>query len=242
MSGHGGSRHIKRMAVPSLISHQRKAATFVQKPSPGRHALGESLALSTLLRDVLGLVEDTRQARKLLVEGKIIVDGKVARSPKLCVGLMDVIEIPSLNARYRLVVSGGKLKPLPVSKDEGHVKLCKVTGKAAVAQGKVQLNLHDGRSQLIEREEDRFTPGDTIKLSVPKQKIEGFIKLERGARCYVYRGRHAGAVATLQDLVERAGSKEADARLKMDDGQELITVKSYLFAVDKEFRLNVAQS
>jgi len=225
------------MAVPALLSRQRKKSMWVRKPAPGRHPLVECLALSTLLRDVMGLVEDTSQARKLLNEGRILIDGKAARDPKMGVGLMDLVEIPLLKAHYRIMVLAGKLIPIPISEAESKFKLCKVIGKTIISQNKVQLNFHDGRSQLIDSEEDRFTPGDTVKLSIPKQKIEGFVKLEKGARCYVYRGKHAGKVAMLEEVLERKGSRESDARLKTAEGGELITVKGYLFAVDKDFQL-----
>lgn len=237
MASHGGSRHWKRMAVPGLLSRERKRAVWVTKPAPGRHAREESLALVTLLRDVLRVAEDASQARKLLQSGLVLVDGKPARDKKLAVGLMDLVSIPSLDAHYRLVVRGGKLLPLAVPKDQVKVKLCKVVGKTFVPGSKVQLNLHDGRSQLIEREEDRFAPGDTVRLAVPAQKIEGFVKLERGARCYVFRGRHSGTLATLEEVLERKGSRESDARLRGADGKDLITVKGYLFAVDPDFKL-----
>lgn len=225
------------MAVPSLLSRERKSSMWVRKPAPGRHPLTECIALSTLMRDVLHLVEDTSQARKLLAEGRVLVDGKAAKSTKLGVGLMDTIAIPALKAYYRMVVANGKLLPVKITEAETKVKLCKVTGKTILGANKVQLNLHDGRSVVIEREEDRFAPGDTIKMGVPVQKIDGFVKLEKGSRCYVFRGRHAGAVATLEDVMERAGSRESDARLKTKDGGELITLKGYLFAVEKDFAI-----
>jgi small subunit ribosomal protein S4e len=89
---------------------------------------------------------------------------------------------------------------------------------------------------LIEKEEDRFKVGDTILVSVPNQEMKGFLKMEKGAPCLVFKGRHSGELAVLEEILSREGSKPADARLTTE-GKELITLKNYLFVVDKDFKV-----
>ncbi|MBI3587633.1 30S ribosomal protein S4e [Candidatus Micrarchaeota archaeon] len=237
MAGHGRKRHFKRLAAPKLVSIGRKKARYLRAPFAGRHKKGEAFSLLVLLRDVLKLARDRGEAKRVLSGGMVLVDGAARRDEAFPVGLMDTVSIPEQGLHFRIVVANGKLSPAVISEKEAGVKLCKVVGKSLVRGGKIQLSFHDGRSHIIEREEDRFSLGDTVKLSIPGQKISGFIKLEKGARCYIHLGKHAGKLAKLDGLLERAGSTATDASLTADAGEKLITRKNYVFAVEDDFKL-----
>jgi len=221
------------LASPVAWSVGRKGIKWAPKTSPGGHKTVESIPLVVLLREKLGVAANAREARKLLNAGLVLVDGKAVHDANYGAGLMDIVSFKGGDA-YVVLAKGNRLVLAPVSKAHAGVKYCKVLDKRFVGKGKVQLNLHDGRNQLIEREEDRFKPGDTVKLAMPSQKMQGFAKFEKGCRCFVYKGKHAGESGELIEVVERPGSKPADARIKAKNG-ELVTLKDYLFVVDKEF-------
>ncbi len=235
MASHGRKRHLKRLAKPAIIPISNKGTRYLKKHSPGAHKQLESETALMLLRDILKTVESTKEAKQLLKENQVLVDGKPAKDLAIPIGLMDIVSIPKLSQNFRIINAKGKLFAQSISADEAKVKLCKVANKTIISKGKVQLNLHDGRNCLIEKEEDRFKAGDTVKISIPSQKLSGFSKLEKGAHCYVYRGKHAGAIATLVELKERAGSRPTEAVLSKG-GEEFITLKDYLFVVDKDFK------
>ncbi len=235
MANKGHSRHFKRLALAPILPVTRKGITFVKKAAAGRHKHTVSMPLLLLLRDVLHVATDSREARALLSAGDVHIDGRVVRQEDIPVGLMDIISIPRSKSTYRIVVSGGKIVPIPLDAAPT-TKLCKIVGKMLIPGGRIQLALHDGRSYVIEREEDRFSVGDTLKIEIPKQKLAGFLKLERGAHCYVFAGKHAGKIATLQQVLERAGSAPADVSLKTQSG-DIITRKEYVLAVDESFTL-----
>jgi small subunit ribosomal protein S4e len=235
MASHGKSRHVKSLAAPIAQTISRKATKFVAKPLPGTHKLKESIALVALLRDVLKIVDMARQAQALLKKGAVTVDGRPAKDLRQPIGLMDVVAIPTVKKAWRIVLVKRKLVPKEVRETEASSKLCKIVGKTSLAKGKIQLGLHDGRSYVISQEEDRFSLGDTIKLTLfPEQRLAEFFKLEPGAKCYVSHGKHSGKTATLKELIERPGSFATEAKLERE-GQELITLKDYLFAVPKDF-------
>ena len=213
---------------------ERKSHLWIQKAIPGKHKKGEGIALGVLVREVLKLADSMREAKRLLNAGEILVDGLPAHESKSIVGLMDIISIPKIEKHYCILLLNGKLAVKEVSAAHAKWKIAKIINKKILGKSRIQLNLHDGRNYLIEKEEDRFSPGDSIKIAIPKQKLEGFFKLEKGALCYIAHGKHSGALAHLEKIEERAGSKESDAVLKTAH-EELITVKSYLFVVDKEF-------
>ena len=77
--------------------------------------------------------------------------------------------------------------------------------------------------------------GDTVKIQVPAQKVVEEIKLEKGATCYVSSGRHSGKIGTLVEVIEFAGSTRPNVKLQAQDGTEFITLKDYVFAVNKSF-------
>jgi small subunit ribosomal protein S4e len=236
MARKGKARHLKKIAVPRAWAVARKSkGVFAKKPLPGKHSLKESIPVGILLRDILKIAETMVQAKKLLRDQEVLVDGVPVKMEGVAVGLMDIVSVPKLKKNYRMLFVGKHLVPVEIGEEETRVKLCKIVGKTIVGKDRIQLNFHDGRSYLIEREEDVFKTGDTIKLAVPKQELKGFLKLEKGATCYIWKGRHAGEIGLLEEIMERAGSKESDARLKSRE-KELITLKSYLFVVDKEFK------
>ncbi|MEK6924236.1 MAG: 30S ribosomal protein S4e [Candidatus Micrarchaeota archaeon] len=234
MATHGKRRHLKRLAAPKAMSIMRKGARYLKKPSAGRHKLTESVPLLVLLRDELKLAADRREAKAILSKGRVLVDGKKVTDEGFAMGLMDVVSLPLLGKHYRIVLTNGRLKPKEITETEAAGKLCRITGKKLVKGGRMQLEFHDGRSCMIEREEDRFKLGDTVRLAVPAQKITSFMKMQKGSRCYVFKGKHAGEMAELQETLERAGSTATDARLS-GAGGEFATRKDYVFVVDDNF-------
>ncbi|MFH0973470.1 MAG: 30S ribosomal protein S4e [Candidatus Micrarchaeota archaeon] len=230
MAGHGCSRHLKALAAPSALRVQRKKTKFVKKAGAGPAELKGAMPLIFVLRDALRLAGDAREAKKVFNEKSVFVDGRVVRDAGFPVGLMSVVSIPVINAFYRLVIRKNKLELKAIPAENAGVKYCRVEDKKTVKKGRIQLVLHDGRSVLIEKEEDRFKTGDTLKLELPKQEIKSFLKLEKNAFCYVAHGKHSGALAKLASL-EGKTAKLAS----LEGGTELITLKDYVFVVDEDF-------
>lgn len=236
MADKGSSRHLRRLASPVFHGLHRKGAKWLKKPSPGKHSLKQSISLNAFLIEKLGVAESSRQVKALLNSLDVLVDGVPAKDVASPLGLMDVVSIPKLNKHYRLEVNKGSLVALEIPASEANVKYCKVIGKTIIKKGKVQLNLHDSRNYLIEKEEDSFRVGDTLVLSLPNQELKTVLKFEKGAHCYIYKGRHSGQIGTLEEVLQRAGSMENNARVKTPAG-ESITLKGYLFVVDKNFKV-----
>ena len=240
MTNHGSSRHINRLAKSRAIPMPKKGAKWLIKASPGAHSKDESIPLQVLIRDVLHLAEDAREARRIIRTGEVLVDGKVRKKNDFAVGLMDVVVIPKAKKNYQIYRIGETLQPVEISDESAKKKSCRIVNKTVVKGNKVQLNLHDGKNILIEKEEDRFRVGDTIIVTIPKYEIDHFIKLEKGTPCYVFKGKHAGAVGILDDVMEMPRGTPADAKLK-HEGEELITRKEYLLAVTKDFKVKEAK-
>jgi len=240
LAKHGGTRHLKRISTPAVIPIARKKMLWFKKTGPGPHAKRASASLAYFIRDALHFAVDFREVKHLIKNGEVAVDGVFSRDEKRPVGLMDVLSIPKLKTAYRIVFINRRLLPIAIPFEQAAWKYCKIVGKRVAKKGKTQLVLHDGRSILVEKEKSGgFKPGDSVKLSVPKQSIKTVLKREKGALCYIPFGKHSGEVAKLAEILERKGSESNNALLKAGE-KELITLQDYLFVVDEEFKIHAA--
>lgn len=233
MGKRGGAKHLKRIAAPTAVPiHNKKAHVWLKKPSPGPHGKYASVSLLVLIRDVLQLALNSSEAKKIISTRSVEVDGKVRTDTGYPVGLMDVVSLPKADLYYRIVVDRkGRLVPLKISKEEAKKKIAKVLGKYT-SKGRLFLRFHDGHTVCDGK---GISVGDSAVLTLPEKKIESILKCEKGARCIIREGRHAGTIATLEEILKRKEGRVAEARLKGSTG-EFITVASYLFVVDEEFR------
>lgn len=220
------SDHMKRIAIPRSWPIAKKAHVFTTKQSAGAHSIETSMPVSTVLRDLIGICDTAREAKRLVGNREIFVDGKAVKSPKAPVGLMDVLSIPKLDANYRVLLTPrGKLTFVKIDKAEAAFKLCRIENKTVVKGGKIQLNLHDGRNILLEK--DQYKTGDVIKLALDGQKIEEVYPLEAGAAALISAGNHAGLVETVKAYEVIKGPSENI--VKFESGDE--TVKSNVFVI-----------
>jgi ribosomal protein S4E len=71
----GGSTGLKRKPAPRFWPIHRKEFTWVVKPSPGPHSLQNCLPLAIVLRDILGFAQTRKEAKSIVSQGKVYVDG-----------------------------------------------------------------------------------------------------------------------------------------------------------------------
>src|SRR2546425_10944703 len=102
MAKKGGRNRMKRLSAPKLWDLERKKKRFTFKPTPGPHSIAKSYPLGVILRDLVGLVKTAGELRYVVNAGKVLVDGRVRRTPSFPVGLFDVVTIPSENLSLRL--------------------------------------------------------------------------------------------------------------------------------------------
>src|SRR5437016_10422415 len=72
----GMKKHLKRLSAPRSWSTPRKTDFWIVRPSPGPHAMGESVPLGLILRDMLKLCDSAREARHILNNRGVLVDGR----------------------------------------------------------------------------------------------------------------------------------------------------------------------
>jgi small subunit ribosomal protein S4e len=224
------SKHLKRLNAPRVLRIPRKARTFTIRSAPGPHPLEQSIPLGLLVRDYLKLCDTYKEARKIISNGDILVDGVKRKNLKFPCGLMDVVSIPKMRQNIRILFDrNGKLTLVPISESDALWKLCRVQNKTIVRGKKVQLNLHDGRNTLVEK--DEYNTGDVLKFSFKERKIDEVYKLDKGTISMVVGGTHIGEIANIEEIQVVQSSKPNLAKMKRE--KEFSTITDYIFPIGK---------
>ena len=223
------TRHLKGYKAPRTWKLPRKAKVWTIRPLPGAHRFESSIPLGLLVRDYLNYCRTTREARRLIGQGDIKVDGKVATEYKRPVGFMDVISVEKLNKHHRVLFDErGKITLIEIPAANAQWKLVRVQNKRNIKGGHIQLNLHDGRNIEVNRE--IYKPGDVLKIRLPGQEIftdNGHFPLKEGYRAMVIAGKHAGQQVVI-DSVEVVKSSRPN-RVHFKEG--FSTILEYTFII-----------
>jgi small subunit ribosomal protein S4e len=244
----GGSRHLKREVTPTFWPIHRKKYVWALKPSPGPHPIERCIPLGIIVRDFLRIAKTMREAKKIISQGKILVDGKVRRDEHFPVGLMDVISIPEINAYYRVIPYEKGLTLHEINSEEAGYKICRIENKTTVDGGHIQLNLHDGKNILIRSEDPKNPAGniyrtlDTLKISLPNQEILEHLKLNLEMTAVIVDGENIGKYGLIKAINERTGQKRRRSLVTIEDSRGVTyqTILDYVFVVgDKVPRISL---
>ena len=211
--------HTKSIAVGGV-----KGKKWTVTPR-GPHPKSESMPLLSVLRD-LKYADNAVEAKKIIVKGMILVDGKKVKNPVHGVGLMDSISLPTIKKNYRIMPVKHGLIPKEIHEKDTKVKLCRVIGKTLLSGNKLQLNLHDGTNILSDT---KVKVGDTVVLEVPSRKIKEILPYEKGATAVVVSGRHRAQSGAIKEIV--AGDA---ARKSLTTIGERQTLTEYVFIIGKD--------
>ncbi len=195
-----GSKKLKRQMAPLFWGINRKNKRFAITVKPGSHSKNRSMPTALLLRDVLNVVTTLREAKSVIYNGKVNVDGIIRKSLHHSIGLMDVIELQGISDIYRLVPTHGHiLQPIKIDSSEKSKKIVKVTSKTTTKGKKIQLGFHDGRTIIAD---NNVNVGDSCLIQIPEQKILDVIKLEKDSLVIVTRGANTGQIGHINNINE----------------------------------------
>ena len=222
-------KHLKRMTAPRRWSVPRKVSKWVMKPRSGPHGKEEAMPLAMILRDVLKVCDNARESMFVIGGRGVAVDGRIVTDPKFPVGLMDVVTLLKTSESYRMLLDyKGRLQLVKIDDKDKGWKLARIDGKNVVREGKVQLNLHDGRCLLLPK--DQYRTGDVLKIEVPSQRIVKALKLDKGSLALLTGGSHPGTIQTIEEYKLRRGSGSNIVTFK----EGFSTVKENVFVVGEK--------
>lgn len=217
-------RHEKRVAAPASWPITRKTHHWVVGANAGPHSKETGIPLLVVVRDMLKLANNSREAKRIINEGTIFVDGKARSDYKYMVGLLDIVSIPSNNEYYRVLLDArNRFKLYKEGADA--LKLCRINNKTIVKKGAVQLNLHDGSNILASNDYKTF---DTILLGHDR-KIVKHIPYKPGNLAMIVGGEHSGEIGKIKQIRKVRGS--GTNMVAISNEREFETIEDYVFVI-----------
>jgi small subunit ribosomal protein S4e len=230
-------RHLKTYPAPRYWPIKIKERTFTIRPASGPHPLTFSIPLGMVLRDILKYSTTVSEAKTVLSEGKVLIEGEVRKEYKLPIGLMDIIYLKPADTYYRVMPDRlNKLLLMKISPEQASFKLVRITGKRTLRGKRVQLNTHDGRSISLKVEDPfdiqmEYKPFDVLKIAIPSGEILERLPLEADAYVSIIGGVNIGKYGTLVETPVNRGPKRL-AKVMINEVESTVTLK-YLFPIGK---------
>jgi len=224
------TRHLKRYATPKSWPITKKSYTWAPKLRPGPHRKQTALPLVLVLRDVLGLVSNTKEAKRVLQQGKVFIDGIIRKDHRFAVGLFDVITIPDIKKSWLVSLDyKGRLEIREV-KNKGQ-KLVKITGKTTISGDKTQLHFHDGTNML---NDDNYPTKGSLILKVPQRKVIEHLPFEEGSLAFITGGSHVSEQGHIREIRVQKSSRPNIVVIENSDGNRFETVEHYVYVIGKD--------
>jgi Ribosomal protein S4E len=226
------TQHQKRLSVPKSWPVERKTETFTVKADAGPH--GESgVPLLIILRDVLGYVDSTKEARYALGEDGVLVNGVAVGDESRPIGMFDIMAFPAREEYYRVFPDeGGRLALTEIDEDSAASRLGRVVGKTQVPGGQTQLTLHDGETLHVE--ESSYTPDDSLVIDNESKEIVAHFPYEEGALVTAVDGQHAGQIGEVTSIDVTLGSGDNSVVVEGDENS-FETIEDYVVVIDENF-------
>ncbi|MEM2098628.1 MAG: 30S ribosomal protein S4e [Candidatus Bathyarchaeia archaeon] len=239
MGKRGKTGRLKRLPAPKIWPIHRRELVWAVKPSAGPHSLQNCLPLALVLRDILKVARTRKEAKTIISQGKVYVDGKVRRRDDFPIGLMDVIAIPEVDKAFRVMPSHKGLSLNPISKEEATFKLCRVEDKTIVAHNHLQFALHDGSNILVKPNEAENLQGtvyetfDVIKVSLPDKQVLDHLKIKEGNIAIITGGKNMGKHGRIIDIEKTKAKKRKNALVVIEDenGHRYQTILDFVFSI-----------
>ncbi len=179
--------HLKRQKAPKNWPIHRKGTKYVVKP---KSDLKRGISLLIILRNMLKIVQNRKEAKKAIHLQHIWLNNRPARDEKETVLLFDVIKIVPAKKSYILdLTEKGKITVSEIKNNESDKKVAKIINKKILKRGKIQVNMSDGRNFLSDI---KCNTNDSALINLEKKKIEKCIPLKENAEIIVFAGKHAG--------------------------------------------------
>lgn len=189
--------HQKRNKTPKIWPIPRKGTKYVVRAV---HAQKKGIPLLIVLRNILKIAKDRKEAKMLLNLGKIKVNGKIIREEKFPLLLFDILNLAEKN--FKLILKNKKFAVLEI-KDKKLEKIVKVVGKKLVGKGKMQINLADGRNYLFDK---KVRVGDSVVVDLEANKIVEVLPFEKGRKIMFIAGKHLGEEGEVESIDEKTAN------------------------------------
>jgi small subunit ribosomal protein S4e len=207
MSNKGEKKNWKALSAPKSVGIKRKQNVWTVKTKAGTHKKEDSVALGIVLRDLIGIAGDMREARDLLKQKEVEVNGIVRKKHYFGVGLFDIIELKNQKEKYRIVYDRKRKLIVNKIEDKDNEMIVRINYKRQTKKG-IQITTSNGNTYLGQE----GNVGDSIKIK--NGKIEKVLKLKQGAIVYIKKGLHCAEKGKIKEITK--GSVRRDKLVKIE--------------------------
>jgi small subunit ribosomal protein S4e len=196
--------HQKRLSAPKHYPIDRKGNSYVATIK-GSCDADSAIPAGLFMRDVLEYADTEKEAKKIIRKGDLLRNKEAVGDVQEGIGVLDIVEIPETDEKFRVIKNGDNLDFVPVENDE---VVAKIVDKSQ-EDGELVYRLHNGENY---RTKDDFQTGSTLAFNGGVEEVE----LEEGAEVLVIRGKHAGETAEVEEIIER-GMNDDTAIIENDN-------------------------
>lgn len=208
---------------------RKKNIKFVVKPNPGSHKIKYVTPILIILRDVLDYASTSKEAKYIINNQEILINGKKVTDIKSPVGLFDVVEIKSINQKFVVLFNEfGRLNLVDTKDDLIYLK---VSGKKMTPGKKFQLNFMNGFNLVVnEKSFNGVKVNDTVVYDFVKKKVSNVLNLKEGNVVYVFDGKFKGSFGQVKSFTHYNGIAKDLVEVEVE-GKSHATAKEFCYVI-----------
>lgn len=213
--------HINRQNISKFWPIPRKGTKYLAVASYNQYW---SIPLVVVMRDILKLVRNKKELKRLINEKRIKINHKEIKETNYPVGSFDVINLNDIKKNYKATFSDNKKMIFEeISDKESETKIFKILNKRILPGKIVQFNLTNGKN-IISKE--KANTGDSLLLNLKENKIIKIIKMEKGGKILVVKGKHVGKKGKIEEIMQRGG--KTIVKIISDKGKINVWIKNLI--------------
>lgn len=179
--------HQTRAEFSTKLPFARKGTKYLVRSNSD---LKNSVPVLLALREMLGLARTAREAKEILKQKIVKLNGREVKDYHESIRLFNILEaeksyILTLNKSGKFILEATNAKE----------RLCKVVGKKILKKNQIQINLHDGTNILTN---EKIEVSDSIYLDF-KNNVTSHIKFEKGKKCFIISGKYLGHKGIIEE-------------------------------------------
>ena len=220
--------------MPKSWPSQRKVVKYISRPNPGAMKRKYSTSLVIVLRDVLGLAQNAKEAKYIVHNEEILVNNSKVDDIKYPISFFDIVEIKKTKDKFTVLFDElGRLRVVPVKDDSMFLKVSK---KTVLGKKSFQVNCTNGFNVLVDDKTFKTVKvNDTLVYDCAKKKVSKDLNLKEGSEVYIFDGKFKGQFAKVKGFTHYNGLTRDVVTIEV--GKEThSTAKDYIFVVEDSKR------
>jgi ribosomal protein S4E len=230
------SRHLKRHTMPTSWTIKRKGIDFISRPNSGSYQRKYTISMLILLREFLNFAKTSKEAKYILKNKNVLINGKKVEDIKAPLGLFEVVEFKELKKTYTIIYNTNK--KVEIIEVKNNDITLKVKSKTKMRKNNFQLNTKNGFNILItEKEFSSIKVNDSVVYDLKTKKILKVLNLKEEQLVYIYDGKFIGNFGIIKSFTNYFGVTKNLVTIDIN-GTSHNTSKDYIFAVSEIIKMN----